>query len=63
MKKINTGLESKGGKIFSKPMDPISKQELLCSYQDFKLKSVGKHNENHFILTKGKIPSRQNINS
>jgi hypothetical protein len=26
-KKINTGLESKGGKKFSKQMDPTNKQE------------------------------------
>jgi hypothetical protein len=27
LKKINTGLGSKGGKIFSKKMDPIGRQE------------------------------------
>jgi hypothetical protein len=27
LKKINTGLESKGGKKFSKQMDPINSQE------------------------------------
>jgi hypothetical protein len=31
-KKTNTGLESKGGKKFSKQMDPINKQEKLYSY-------------------------------
>jgi hypothetical protein len=51
---INTGLESKSRKKFSKQVDPINRQKLVHPYPqvDFRLKSVRRDNEGHFILIK-----------
>jgi hypothetical protein len=58
LKKINIGLESKGGKRVSKQMDPHKQAGvaiLIADKVDFRLKSGRRDKEGHFILIKRTI--------